>query len=317
MLLCQDAVARTLTIYVSDIVGQALQQDPEYWPDDFHINIFQDENPNIQVWETLEKEALTKKSISKLLSHFKEAKELENRNKRPKEVEKLTSEVVIKRISSNERMIIRPQEKNDLSNSDITILAAEFRKQTLPVKVEKYLSIFRLIKYPDSPDDIIQLVNTNTRKNTSIYEQALYALEKFQSTQVRDFALNALKNNKKPEVYLDLLRLNYYSEDNEILCSLARRFRNLDKIELLAGTCISIMENFEKVDLSPVIEILYRKMNCGICRNSLFNVIFNCGSLPEWISEEIKYDSYEATRLLSNSKKDSLKEIFCIANKSS
>ena len=97
-----------------------------------------------------------------------------------------------------------------------------------------------------------------------IVENAVEALKHLKSKDIRDFAIDKIKNSKNPIVFLEILTSNYKSGDFKLLSEIADNTNNEHKIEQLAGTYTDIFKANQTKECKQPLEILYNKMNCAI-----------------------------------------------------
>jgi hypothetical protein len=103
---------------------------------------------------------------------------------------------------------------------------------------------------------------------------------------------------------LEILISNYAKGDFKILSNIATKFNDEHIIEKLAGIYTDIYKTNKTKECRDPLEILYNKMNCGIHRNGIIEVLIENNVLSDKIKNEIKFDSYLDTRELLDKKKN-------------
>ncbi len=76
------------------------------------------------------------------------------------------------------------------------------------------------------------------------------------------------------------------------------KFDNEYLIEELACSYIAIYKLNKIKECKEPLEILYGKMNCGIHRKEIIELLVTNEVLSEWMREQIKYDCYLDSREL-------------------
>ncbi|MCZ8215537.1 MAG: hypothetical protein O9262_04815 [Cyclobacteriaceae bacterium] len=117
-------------------------------------------------------------------------------------------------------------------------------------------------------------------------------------------AIKRIRKAKRPQPLIDILTSNYKKGDFKLLRDIAKKAKGEHAIESLAGSYVDIFKANKTKECKEPLEILYEKMNCGIHRNSLIEILIENKALSSRLKKEIKYDSYLETRQLINSKKN-------------
>jgi hypothetical protein len=107
-----------------------------------------------------------------------------------------------------------------------------------------------------------------------------------------------MRKSKSPEVFIEILRSNYKEGDSKLLTEIANKFKSEDIIENLASSYSHVFSVNNTSECKEPLEAIYSKMNCGIHRNTIIEILMNNNVLSDKMAEEIKYDSYLKTREL-------------------
>jgi hypothetical protein len=103
--------------------------------------------------------------------------------------------------------------------------------------------------------------------------------------------MDKLNNQKNPFAYLNLLVSNYKKGDNKLLRQIANRSDNQDFIHSVGFGFCDIYEANKTKECKGPLEILYSKMNCGLCRKNIVNILLDNDVLSDKILQEIQFDS--------------------------
>lgn len=280
-------------LYITEKFGKYLEQNPDDWQDDSIVSEFQEENKYLNVYEELEKKAKKNKFIRIYLDAvFRNNNSRKKNNSKPTIFKDIIDEIY------NSKPILSFKRKNNLTEEEVTLIAEQLIIETNKSKIEKLLSIFDRYKFPLDSEIILNFAKQKRSSKYSIVENALYALQHLKSKSIRRFALDKIQNSKNPVDYLEILISNYKKGDHKILTEIVAKTNDEDKIESLAGIFTEIFKANKTKKCKEPLEILYNKMNCGIHRNGIIEILIESGVLSKRIKKEMKFDSYLKTREL-------------------
>lgn len=298
----RDAVIDVFSLdglkYIAETTGKMLKKFSDKWEDSFLVDYFQKENPSIDVYDELRKEAEDNPHIKKYLDEIEQRK-FSFYNPKEKKEEKYDYQYVKDRFK-NKYLGIGPRVFEKLSKKDIKKLADEFLQETDSSRQEKYLRIFAHVKFPYDYQPILQLAKMKSSKKNRIVYLAVEALQFFRAKDIRQFAVEKLSSTDKPEIYTNLLIGNYKKDDWKLLKSIAEKYKNPDKIHEIGASLIDIYEANQTKECREPLEVIYNKMNCGLHRTDLVKILIENDVLSDKIRREIQFDCNEETRKLSN-----------------
>jgi hypothetical protein len=260
------------------------------------VDYFQEENPSIDVYGELRKTALKNSFVKKYLETIEEHKFTfykPNKDKREKYDYKY-----VKDRFKNKYLGIGPRIFEKLSKKDLKKLADDFLKETKRSKQEKYLRIFAYVKFPYDYQPILELAKTKSSKKDRLVYFAVEALKFFKAKDIRQFAIEKLSATNEPDIYSNLLIGNYKKGDWKLLKSIAEKYKNDDVIHSLGASYIDIYEANPTKECKEPLEVIYNKMNCGLHRKTLVEILIKNKVLSEKINNEIQFDCSEETRNL-------------------
>ena len=284
-------------LFIAERKGKIFKENPDEWEDSFLVDVFQEENPNIKVMEALKKAATKKKYTKSYLSVISENKFERLSGKS----QKYNYDIVTEKIRTNKIVPLPPARAKDLSESDILRIADDFKKSKLRITQEKYLRVFDRVKYPYDFNDILVQAKRPYSSRDRLVEYAVNSLRYFISSKIREFAIDKLSDNSKnPEIFTNLLIANYRNGDGKLLAEIVRNSKNVHRIHDLAWSYVEIYRAKKTKDCRLPLLALYDKLNCGIHRQSIVEILKNNNALPERIKKEIKFDSYLELRELAN-----------------
>nr|WP_315394825.1 hypothetical protein [uncultured Sphingobacterium sp.] len=280
-------------LYISEKFGKYLEQNPDDWQDDSIISEFQEESKHLNVYKELEKKAKKNKYIHIYLDAvFRNNNSRKKNNSKPTIFKDIIDEIY------NSKPILSFKRKNNLTEEEVTLIAEQLIIETDKSKIEKLLSIFDRYRFPLDSEVILNFAKQKRSSKYSIVENAVYALQHLKSKSIRRFALDKIQNSKNPIDYLEILISNYKKGDHKILTEIVANTNYEDEVESLAAIFTEIYKVNKTKKCKEPLEILYNKMNCGIHRNGIIEILIENGILSKKIKKEMKFDSYLKTREL-------------------
>jgi hypothetical protein len=129
-------------------------------------------------------------------------------------------------------------------------------------------------------------------------------LKYFKNDEIRDFVLAKLKSNKrKIAEYLPLLVSNYQKGDYKLLNDIVNRADNPNLIHSLNYYFVDIYKANPTKECKEPLELIYNKMNCGICRINIIRILSDNEVLSDSIFNELQHDSDDEVRQFYRKKK--------------
>ena len=289
-----------------------IQENPEKWDNDIGdwalVNLFQAENPSINAFSELRMAAKNDRYVKIFYEHVKKHKMSKQRKEKlNKAIRKQLSQrydyATIKRaIDSGEPLFGSGPYYENLSENDIKKLADDFLKETNKRKMETYLVIFSLVKFPYPFPTLLGIVKGEKGKRYSLQYRlvfrAIKTLRFFPAQEIRQFALSRLRDNDDPGLYVELLVGNYRKGDGKLLKSLFEKNKNIHTRHSLAHSYVGIYEANSTKECRESLEAVYDNSNCGMVRVHAVSLLYKNGVLSDRIKEEIPFDSYEGVREL-------------------
>lgn len=285
--------------YVAEKFGKYIEKNPDDWQDDWILKHFQEKNKNIKVYEELKKKAKTNKFIRIYLDNIKRTIASQEKHKtKPIKYDNVIDEVLY---SKPRISFVR---KRKLTDQELNQVAKRLIDETDKSNLEKLLDIFDFYPFPYDSQIVLDFAKQKRTTKNKIVENAIEALKHLKSKDIRNFAMDKIQNSKNPIDHLEILVSNYKQGDFKLLSEIANQTNSEDKIEQIAGIYSDIYKANKTKECKKPLEILYAKMNCGIHRNGIVELLIENNVLSDKIREEIEFDSYLDTRLLLDKKKN-------------
>ena len=280
--------------HIAEIRGKALVKNTDDWENNFLVDNFQKENPNINVYNELKKASTNNPFIKKYLASIKKHKW--SRPKRPKRPKKLNYEFIKERIEGGSKYPATPGIARRLTKTAIKKLADEVLHTKDTLKKEMYLSVFTNTKFPYDYQPILQIAKGKKSRNDRLVWFACKALTFFDAKDIRQFAISKLPKTNIPSDYLPLLITNYKKGDHKLLTKIADRYKNENVIHDLACVYVDIYKANKTKQCKRPLGIIYSKLTCALCRRDIVKILYDNGVLSEKILKEMEFDSNDEIR---------------------
>lgn len=279
--------------YIAEKFGRYIEKYPDVWQDDHIIQHFQVDNPDINVLQELDKLSKSNKFIKLYLDYINRTEENWKNYIREKQTfSNILDEVI------NSKPVLSYRRRKELNQTELNIIAEQLLKEKSKFIIEKLLYVFTVHRFPFSSEFILNLAKQKISSSNRIKEFAIYSLKFLKSDDIRNFALAKIPIAKKPGSYIDILVSNYKPGDSKLLTKIANKFKSEQIIESLADSYVEIFRANKTKECKEPLEVLYSKMNCGIHRNSVVELLINNKVFSDKIRKEIQYDSNLETREL-------------------
>lgn len=278
---------------VAEQNGRMLEEDDEYWCDNFLVDEFQKKNKSIDIYKQLKKAGRKNKYIK---LYVKDLIEYKSKNQKVKKIKKFTYDIIIEKIEKGKFLVISEERANELTDSEVLRLAKEFIKTKDNKTKELYLRFFKVRRFPLDYNYIFRIAKKNNPKGTRLKHFALQSLRFYESEEIRNWVLEKIKKVKNPSSYLCLLSRNYSKGDNKILLDLINKSDNFDYIHSLINGLEEIYTYNKTKECKEPLELMYNKMNCSLHRDSLVKILYKNKVMSNNIFNELKYDSYSEIR---------------------
>jgi ribosomal protein L17 len=284
--------------HVARKYGQHLARHPNDWQSDGPIEFFQKHYPAIDAWAELRQWAETDADVQRYLQNVKNtlASQAYYQAGRPQPEPTPNLETILQRPPS---LYVRLALRRQLTDApEVKQLAERLLNERNPAMLENLLYLFSQIKFPLGYAPILALARRKPSRSHRIVEFATDALAHLRAPEIREFALQKIARTTRPGQYTRILRSNYQAGDAALLTSIIERFHNEHTIEILAASYTDIYKANLTPECAGPLLALYAKMNCGMHRHGIVELLLENGVLPAWLNEELPYDSYPKTRLL-------------------
>jgi hypothetical protein len=279
----------------AEIIGEILSKDVDDYEESWRIDYFQKENKQIDVYKEIEK--ASKENIF-IGIFYKSILEHKWKIPRRKKIKRFTYEIVKEKIDSEKFFFIFREKANELSVNEVEKLANEFLIEKNITRKEHYLSFFSKRKFPFDYQPILKIANSKSPKNSRLNEYAFECLQYFSAKEIRDIAIKKLKSEKNTADYLSLLVGNYEIGDYKILNNIADKSDDYDYIHSIVFGFLDIYKANKTKECKEPLEKIYHKMNCGLHRDDILEVLYENGVLSKEILTEMEFDSDEKVRKL-------------------
>lgn len=275
--------------------GRAMVENSADHEDSFLVDGFQELHPEIDVRAEMARAATSDEHIKKYLDEVERSRLSATQRPKPSPG---TYELVKAIVDSGRPRYVPPGRVRGLSAADVQKLADDFLKETDLAKRERYLNLFSKTKYPFDHQPILEMARGTVSRKNRLAEQACRALRYFRADDIRQFAVEKLRRTNRPVVYLPLLISNYRDGDHLLLAGIADKHKNMNTVHALACEYIDIFRANTTRRCRGPLELLYEKLNCGMHRCDLLEILQDNGVLSDKLLHEMVFDSYDGVRAL-------------------
>jgi len=289
---------------VAEIVGEILYNDKDDNESCWRVDNFQKKNKSITVYAELEKAGKKNKYIKAYLTAI--LKDKNTKTERHTKIKRWSYELVKEKIDLNKFRMLSEERANELAAEEVKKLADEFIATKDKVKQEQYLRFFTYRKFPYDYKLLLKFASGKNSKGTRLVYHSVNALKFFKGNDIREFALQKIKTQKDPSDYLNLLVSNYKKGDYKLLIDVANKSDDYEYIHNIVFGFIDIYQANSTKECKQPLEIIYNKMNCGLHRKDIVNLLGENGVLSDKIFNELQFDSYEDVRKLYRQKKNGI-----------
>ena len=280
------------------MTGRIILKYNENMDSGWRVTNFQQQNPDINVRAALQKISADNPYIAAFLKEITENEAEYTENKAEKE--KKSDFDAIQTLIKNDKYTYIPYFKaQSLSQNEIEILANDFLETKSIDKKLIYLCIFSHIKFPFADyKPILKFVKSKNIKNSRSLEFATRAMAHICSAELRAIALQKITTLRNSTEYIVLLEKNYAEGDDKILTSILYRSDNYQYIHNVGCAILDVYTENNTPECKIPLEMMYKKMNCGIHRHTLLTILHQNNVLSDIIYTEMAFDSDSSVRKL-------------------
>ncbi|MBN1566076.1 MAG: hypothetical protein JXA10_19710 [Anaerolineae bacterium] len=191
------------------------------------------------------------------------------------------------------------------SDDDITRAATDLVSldpQTDQDVLIRYLWLFDKRPFPLDPQKLIDLVrsapgalehdeNDWLLPKYQVVLRAIYALKNISHPAVRDLALQLIDEGHWLRWAVDLLALNWQTDDWTFIANLAAREMDRDTYHGFGLGVMHILDARLLPDAASALLTLYERDPCSECRDHIVHSLQKIDHVPDWMIEECKYDA--------------------------
>ena len=274
-------------IHVARQVGDFLSKSETIWDASEVIYQYQETHPAGDPWGILKKESRNDKSIMMFLHMAQQFRPVARRST-GSSYEQLT-ELIEK----------RPVRLESVKPNVLEHFARDLMTETNDKVLQNRLASFMNQPFPL---DFHILMRLTERNNILIKHYAYQALSHFQNDEVRELAIQNLKQGRLVIDSLDILKKNYRPEDDRLILSVLNRERNEEYFKDISFELwgIYLQHKPGKYGVQALLKV-YEKVTCPNLRQDVVEILAKHGLLPPKIKQEARYDCNLRTRALVTS----------------
>jgi hypothetical protein len=289
-IVCMDGYKGVL--YLAEYYGKMAEINSDSYVSTSFLYHYSDKKRS-DIIKKLKKESLRNSYIKRFLYEYsKEQKS--NLSYKPK----LDYKTIKSKIISDKPLFIAPKYRRKISRLLISKIAVDYMNEPDISIKKKYLQFFRMIKFPFSYKNILDLVRIIHSNASLQLEIAVDALKFFRNSEIREFAISKLLTSKFSRYYLDLLVNNYQKGDADVIYDIVKKQATPDKAHSVVWSIVELYYKNRTKECKKNLEFLYNHLACGPHRYDVVKIMNMNSVLSEKNRKEIRYDSYSKTRKL-------------------
>lgn len=181
-------------------------------------------------------------------------------------------------------------------DADLRTVLLAIRRESDPHRLARLLRVFSGRPLPEFDERVLELA---AHPNPDVRGMATRVLEQDTHPAIRDLALKLLTDPNTAAEAVALFVNNYTAGDEARILSALPTVPEDDLHYALMAAEKVLSANDHAAPL-PLGLFAYRYNPCGHCRESVAELLHRRGSMPDWVRNELRYDSYEDARKLAD-----------------
>lgn len=276
-------------LFITEKIGFLIKNNSSLWIDDSIIREASEiTNKNCYL-------ILKEKSKSNKLIHIYIKSVDKNRSQRKKYPKKdnLSSITIIKKIKNSETVPLYWGKKVD--KSELRKFSNYFSNLKNENQIEVGIKIFTKVKYPFGYKPLLKYLESN---NTRIIDSTLESLALFKNEIIHQIGLKWIEKNDFIIPSFSIFINNFSENDIYVFKKVISNINNEVLFHNMSIAFLKIFSKNKSKEAKNLLNMIYYRLNCGICRYNAIKAMINCSTLSRSVFSEMRYDSYEPTRKL-------------------
>ena len=162
--------------------------------------------------------------------------------------------------------------------------------------VEKQIKIVSLFRRCEFKGDLTPLFEFVISSNENLKHRARWDLQQVDDERIRQFALDLIRSRTDLLSGLDILHKSGRPEDFPLFAEILAEDHSDDDFHSIGIDIRWVIENNPTPDAAPILETLYERGRCSMCRYATVARMIDCEVLPDWIRNEGQFDAETGVR---------------------
>ncbi|MEL7220316.1 MAG: hypothetical protein AAGJ93_03290 [Bacteroidota bacterium] len=282
-------------LLVGELIGERLLLEQEDDPESWKLAAFQEQHPTIDIYAILKEKAKDNKFLQ---AYYDTIIQNPPRSYKSGKITPPDYQTLKEKIEADRLRLIGKERASLLREEDVLKLANDFRQAKNRKVKEGYLRFFAKRKFPGDHNILLSILQNEDPEQGRLVELAAQALSFFKDQRIRELAKEKIRTVYNPASYLPLLVSNYEEGDSQLLLEVIDRSDDFDFIHSLINGLLAIYKTNKTEEAQVPLEAMYDKMNCGLHRMDIIEMLYENDILSERIHQEIAYDSMDTVRAL-------------------
>ncbi|WP_028973932.1 hypothetical protein [Spirochaeta cellobiosiphila] len=272
-------------LFIAEVIGKIIEKNSDFVINDWPILYFEEKH-KLNANEELKEESKKNKYVLNYLNNYEDNHigKLENQKKRK------TVDEIIDIINIREKSYPRFWCKN-ANTKELLVLADFLDSLKDEEKIKTTIQLLSVAEYPKNYQNLLKFLDS---KDENILRYTLRALSRFKNNEIRNIALEYL--NKHNIESLIMLKNNFLESDCDLIYKKLKEIKNPFDFHDWAKYITDIFKINKTKRSKEILEYIYRKLYCGICRTDVVKAMMFNNLITDEIKEETKYDSFIETR---------------------
>jgi len=288
-------------LHVAEVLGARLLREPDYWEDDYLVDLTAEDHGREAVMAVLRDRA---RSDDRVRAYLAEVQRHEAATATRPPLLPLGLHDVLRMIEEAAvgRLLPLGYWGCKASDEELAAIVSRMRSETRVAQLRNCLRVFRIRPLPELLDDVFRFVVAD---DGELREAAIRALSHSHDDRVRGMALDLLKSVPARLDGLSLFSENYQSGDECLWTPLLPHGGDECMLHGIVIDVLRIADNVKAPELKNTLVWAYEYTPCSFCRGGIVARLIDGEAIPRAVLEECLWDCQDDTRELAASTLDS------------
>ena len=286
-------------LYVADVRARSLSQRGWEWDDEAMMRMAMENLGEQTAIDVLTREAESSPELRRFIEAWRTASEKKTGDPKQSHADRmrqytLTNIIQAAEATPNQGAFLRGWGMH-ADECDLQVVLDRLFSTHDPRVIANYLRVFSNRPLPQFDDQMLFLLQHD---NEEVRRRAYTAVAKNAHPAIRAFALNHLQSHYAEPNFIELFIHNFRSGDEDLLRTHLSLSDDRDDRHALLMDLTKVLEENPAARCNLLALWVYRWTPCTLCRHRAAKLLVTHNVAPQWLIEEIQYDSDPDTRRL-------------------